>query len=57
MKYFVLRNTLYTVARQEKYAAKHMTDYNPEYIRNLCKSARNNQETQEIYRQFIEGES
>lgn len=47
MKYFVLRKTLYTVARQGKYVAKHMTDYNPEYIRNLCKSARSSQETRE----------
>lgn len=47
MKYFVLRKTLHTVARQGEYVAKHMTYYNPEYIRNLCKSARNSQETQE----------
>lgn len=46
MKYFVLRKTLYTVARQGKYVAKHMTNYSPEYIRTLCKSARHSQEIQ-----------
>jgi hypothetical protein len=44
-----VRTTLYTnftVARQGKHISKHLTDWNLEYIRKLCKSAIKSQEIQ-----------